>query len=139
MDEGEHLNDRYIRYHADIYMPERILTATLDFLPPAGYSLPLSRHYGELQKGRFLPVTLNMPDDFDIVDTAVIRATQAIFRVCIRFAWPSTKLLDLVLILEGDHEVVSGYWNARDDRHQSLDIDRYVQSPAQAEFDEARP
>jgi hypothetical protein len=134
MTEGEHYNDRYIRYHSDIYMPEHIVVAALGFLPPGRMQLPMSNHYEGLRDARRLPPSLSMPDDFDIVDVTIIRDTLALFRVCIRFSWPGTDMLDLIMVLEGDHEVVSAYWNARDDRHGTLDPTMYVKNPE--EFDD---
>ena len=135
MTEGEHYSDRYIRYHSAIYMPEYITVAALEFLPPAHLDLPMSNHYEGLRDARRLPPSLSMPDDFEIVDVTIIRDTLALFRVCIRLPWPGTDLIDLVMVLEGDHEVVSAYWNARDDRHGTLDPAMYVENPAKAEFD----
>lgn len=135
MNEDEHLSDRYIRYHSDIYMPVNVLEAAVEFLPDTGASLPLSEHYARISAARNLPRALVMLDHWDIVDVTVIRDTRAIFRVCIRYPWPGSTLLDIVLVLEGDHEIVSAYWNAKDDRHKTLDPTTYVQNPAKAEFD----
>ena len=134
MNEDEHLSDRYLRYHSDIYMPVNILEAAVEFLPDEDMDLPLSRHYEGIRDERSLPSMLTMPRSFDIVDVTVIRDTRAVFRVCIRYIWSRSTLFDLILILEGDHEVVSAYWNAKDDRHKMLDPETYVQSPAKAEF-----
>ncbi|KKN72498.1 hypothetical protein LCGC14_0410020 [marine sediment metagenome] len=127
--EQEHLNDsRYMRYHKDVYLPRNIIEAALEFLPDTGVGLGRSRHYDFVMTERGLPSVVNMPEEYEIIDVTVIRDTFAVFRVCIRFPWPG-KMSDFVTVLEGDYEMVSSYWNAKRDRHRTLDEVQYEQSP----------
>lgn len=126
---AEHLDaSRYLRYHSHIYLPAHILQGALAFLPDTGVELRLSRHYRQVMDARGLPDRVVMPEDYEIIDVTVVRNTWAVFRVCIRFEWPG-RTFDFVAVVQGDYEIVSAYWNAKDDRHRWLDDEGYEQSP----------
>ncbi len=100
---------KYLRYHCQVWMPTSVKEAAEDFLPPPGLTiLPLSTHYREMMEERKLPTRLHMPKEFDIVDVTVARETMVIYRVMVRFRW--NKRSDFVMVLEGDWEVVTGFW-----------------------------
>lgn len=102
--------DRYLRYHCQVYMPPSVREAAEEFLPPGMTPLPLSKHYQEMMEERKLPEKLHMPKgyDCDIVDVTVARETMVIYRVMVRFKW--NRRSDFVMVLEGDWEVVTGFW-----------------------------
>jgi len=111
---NEHMNsNRYYRYHVDVFWPDYITDAVAEFLPYPGTPLPTSLHYRE--QDRNLPQEVIMPHTYDVIEATVVKDTLAIFRVMIRFRWnrKETKPYrqsDLVLVLDGDFELVTGYW-----------------------------
>lgn len=143
----EHFDSRYARYHIDVWMPDLVREASLGFLPPPLTPLTLSKHYTEWQESRHLPPKLHMPRNFQLIDVTLVRETAAVFRAMIRFPWfrrrkvavtvtepghPRTERspYDLVLVLEGDYEVVTAFWIRSSDRHETLDASLYEQLPS---------
>jgi hypothetical protein len=125
----EHLDDqRYARFHKDVYLPANIVRGVFDFLPDSGVELRLSQHYQRIMESRHLPPSIIMPKDFEIIDVTIVRETWAVFRTCIRFDWPGRRF-DFVLVIEGDYEALTGYWNSKEDRHGSLDTEGYERPP----------
>lgn len=117
---------KYLRYHCQVWMPNAVREAAEDFLPPAGFTvLPLSSHYREMMEERKLPDRLYMPKGFDIVDVTVARETMVIYRVMVRFRW--NKRSDFTMVLEGDWEVVTGFW--RNPKDWNLADDGPYQKP----------
>ncbi len=114
----EHLNsERYLSYHSQIWLPEEIEGQAYDFLPPPFTPLPLSPNYARLSIERHLPETIYMPKSYQIVTATLVRDTLAMYRCSIRFRWSgprvaASKQADFVMILEGNFEVVTGYWMA---------------------------
>lgn len=104
---------RYLRYHCQVYLPDSVRDAAGDFLPPVKTPLPLSKHYQGTMEERKLPKKLHMPREFDIVDVTVARETMVIYRVMIRSHWNPKS--DFVMVLEGDWEVVTGFWRSPKD------------------------
>ena len=107
--------DKYIRYHKDVFLPGHILKGATDFLPPAYTPLRLSKSYLGRMDDRHLPPEVYMPRVYEIIDVTVIRDTWAVFRVMIQFRWTSRKVgvkkqSDFVIVLDGDYEVVTGFW-----------------------------
>lgn len=130
----EHQDKRlYDRYHKDVYLPEPVLDAAYEFLPHKGTPLPLSRHYRRIMAERKLPASIYMPHTYSVIEVTVIRAMAAqsmfgaIFRVVIRAPW--NRRVDIVISLEGDYEVVTGFWASPSDAHRTLDTTAYVQRP----------
>ena len=115
----------YARFHVDIYFPDWVRKAAEAFLPDKGTPLRLSEHYQRIQDTRKLPEAIHMPYAYNIVDCTVIRATDTIFRVLLRAPW--NKRVDIVLVLEGDFEVVTAFWADPSDEHHTLDIVPYEQ------------
>jgi len=140
MDEGErwqeHLdNRRYVRFHTDIYMPDHVREAALGFLPPPGTELRLSRHYREVREERHLPERVVMPSAFRVIDVTIVKDTWAVFRVLVRFRWttrrrPERRPIDLLVVLEGDYELVTAYWVSAKNHRPDLDWSKYEQAPA---------
>ena len=129
---GEHNRlDIYARYHRDIWMPDWIQGAAIGFLPPTGLQLIPSLHYRELaDKGlRKLPQTVRMPERYDIIDVTTVRSTGVVYRVVVRFRW--NKRADFCMVLEGDHEIVTGFWISLDDQHDTLDTMPYERQLAE--------
>jgi hypothetical protein len=125
----EHLDrDRYARFHRDVYLPANVIEGALAFLPDAGVELRLSQHYRRIMDSRHLPPRIVMPADFEIIDVTIVLDTWAVFRICIRFDWPGRRF-DLVLVIEGDYEALTAYWQAKDDHHDTLDAEGYEQPP----------
>lgn len=104
---------KYLRYHCQVWMPRSVKEAAEEFLPPAMIPLPLSSHYQERVEEKKLPKELHMPGEFDIVDVTVTRETMVIYRTMVRFRW--NKRSDFVMVLEGDWEVVTGFWRSPKD------------------------
>ena len=113
---NEHMKSEYLRYHKEVYWPDHVEEGAASFLPLPGTDLPRSRHYMELARG--LPENIHMPNEYEIIEATLVKDTLAVFRVMIRFWWnrgesrPSRQS-DLVLILEGDYEIVTGFWRGR--------------------------
>lgn len=103
--------------------------AAEDFLPPAKTPLLLSKHYQGTMEERKLPKKLHMPREFDIVDVTVARETMVIYRVMVRFKW--NKRSDFTMVLEGDWEVVTGFW--RNPKDWNLADDGPYQKPEEEE------
>ena len=133
----QHLNqehydrEKYQQYHQDIFLPHEIRDAALAFLPPRGHPFTLSKHYLEVSEERNLPPRVLMPKEFMLTDVTLITDTRAIFRVAIRFRWTGRKIKksqqkDLVVVIEGDWEIVTGYW-VRPDKELRYDREVYVQ------------
>ena len=131
----EHLDrTKYLRYHRDIYIPEGIREAVTEFLPPPFQPLSLSKHYLGIMDERHLPKQVHMPSTYTVIDVTVVRETLAIFRVALRFHWsrsdvPRRKQSDLVITLEGDYEVVTGFWLNPRDHKPELITDVYEPAP----------
>ena len=131
----EHLDrTRYLRYHRDIYLPANVRDAVTEFLPPPLQPLSLSKHYEGIREARHLPKQLHMPSTYTVIDVTVVRDTLAVFRVAIRFRWsrgdvPRRKQSDLVITLEGDYEVVTGFWIGLRDHKARLIEEVYEQAP----------
>ena len=131
----EHFNDdRYDRYHSEIYVPDEVREGVLAFLPPPYTPLLFSRHYNEIREARRLPNQIYMPPAFIIVDATIVKDTRAVFRASIRFRWtgqrvPRSRQTDLVVVLEGDYEVVTAYWISPWSRRNDLDWSKYQQAP----------
>jgi len=69
-----------------------------------------------------------MPKEYTVIDVTVTRDSEVVYRVAIRFRM--TRKSDFVMVLEGDWEVVTGYWqNPKDWHHDTLDRDKYEQQP----------
>jgi hypothetical protein len=115
--------DLYARYHKDVYMPSWVVAGAKAFLPDRGTDLLLSRHYLRVQDERHLPPLLYMPMKYDIVDVTTVREVWAIFRVLIRA--PFNKVVDIGIVLEGDHEVVTAFFLNPSDDHATLDTSVY--------------
>ena len=123
-------SERFTRYHKNVYMPEDVRAAAEQFLPPIRTPLRLSLHYSEIMGQRRLPSSLYMPRTWSIVEVAVAKRTMAVYRVMIRFPW--NKRSDFAMVLEGDYEVVTGYWVNPNDTHTTLDVSRYEARPLSA-------
>jgi len=131
----EHLNpDRYLRYHKDVYVPDNVRTAAMLFLPPPYTPLTTSEYYDRMARSRRLPSEhIHMPHHsrVRILETTVVKATQVISRVLIRFRWTGKNAKvqkDLCLVLEGDGEIVTGFWLSPEVEHQ-YDENLYVKLP----------
>ena len=115
----EHMDrDKYARYHQAVWLPSYVQAAAHEFLPPPRTVLPLSNHYQRIMKERKLPFKIYMPRRYQLVEATVVRETQVIFRVLIRFSWGKNS--DFCAALEGDGEIVTGFWNSPTDNHFSL-------------------
>src|SRR3990167_10349784 len=82
------------------------------FLPPSNTPLPLSQNYIRLARERSLPKAIHMPREYRVVSVVRVKDTRALYRVGIRFQWSGKRVakgkqVDLVVILEGDYEVVT--------------------------------
>lgn len=117
----------YARYHRDVWLPDSVRVAAAQFLPNKGTDLPLSSHYTRLQGTRRLPPFLHMPRQYDLIDVTMVRGTGTIFRVFIRAAW--NRHVDICMVLEGDHEVVTAFFISPTDTHRTLDISVYEPAP----------
>jgi len=123
----EHENqDRYLRFHHAIYLPNHVVEAAEEFLPPPGQPLRLSRHYEEIMDERKLPTIVRMPGTYKIIDVTITKDTAVVFRVVVRFQWGRS---DFVTVLEGDWEIVSAYWKNPKDWHSTLDPTPYEPRP----------
>ncbi len=142
----QHLNqehydkEKYQQYHQDIFLPNEVRDAALTFLPPRGHTFTLSGHYLEVSEDRNLPPKVLMPKTFVLTDVTLITNTRAIFRVAIRFRWTGRKIKksqqkDLVIVIEGDWEIVTGYW-VRPDKELKYDRGVYVQDWVRVEGEE---
>ena len=114
----KHMRSGYIRYHREVYWPDIVADAAEDFLPIAATHLPLSHHYMELARG--LPDNVFMPKEYNIIEATLVKDTLAVFRVMIRFLWSRAdtrkgRKSDLVLILEGDYQILTGFWRSYGD------------------------
>ena len=123
----EHVkDDRYLRYHTDVYFPPGIAQAVAEFLPPPGQAFTSSPHYKKIQPERHLPDEVYMPMHWQVIEATVTKDTRIVFRVLIRFIF--NKRSDLAVVLEGDWEMVTAYWQSPNDFHQdTLDRTQYVQ------------
>lgn len=121
----------YVRYHRDVWLPDWVVTAARAFLPQRNTDLILSDHYRRIEKDRKLPHMLHMPRAYDIIDVTMVRGTRVVFRVLIRA--PFNNKVDIGLVLEGDHEVVTAFWASPNDNHPTLDISAYEQEMKQGE------
>lgn len=123
----DHIDDsRFLRYHVDVHFPREVAQAAAEFLPPPGQSLPLSAHYKRIQPVRNLPIGVSMPNHWQVIEATVTKETGVVYRVLIRFVW--NKRSDLAVVLEGDWEMVTAYWQSPNDFHyDTLDRSQYVQ------------
>lgn len=121
---------KYLRYHRSVYLPAHVARAAREFLPPALTPLKLSFHYREIQAERKLPIVLYMPLTYEIIDVTVVRDTRAIYRVMVRFHW--NKRSDFAMVLEGDWELVTGFWQNPKDTHVTLDLTPYEKGEDEA-------
>lgn len=123
----DHVNDqRYLRYHAALYWPTGIAQAVVEFLPPPGQPFTRSSHYQRVQGDRHLPSVVRMPGQWSAIEATVTKDTWIVYRVLIRFLF--NRRSDLAVVLEGDWEMVTAYWQSPNDWHQdTLDKERYVQ------------
>ena len=122
---------KYQQFHRDIFLPHDIEDAALAFLPPPGHPLTLSKHYWQVSEERNLPPAIFMPKRYTLTDITLVTLTRAIFRVALRFRWTGRKIKksqqkDLVVVIEGDWEIVTGYW-VRPDKELRYDREVYVQ------------
>ncbi len=122
----DHVNpDRYLRYHQDVHWPLGIAQAVAEFLPPPGQPFTLSPHYRRIQADRHLPDVVRMPSNYTVIEATVTKDTRIIYRVLLRFVFNQRS--DLAVVLEGDWEMVTAFWQSPNDWHQdTLDTEGYV-------------
>lgn len=117
--------DRYTRYHQDVYWPIEIEQAVTVFLPPPGQQFTLSPHYKRIQADRHLPNVVRMPRAYTVIEATITKDTRIVYRVLLRFVF--NKRSDLAVVLEGDWEMVTAFWQSPNDWHQdTLDTEQYV-------------
>ena len=124
---NSHQEDSFLRYHRDIYLPDHVMSAATDFLPPPRTQLPLSMHYLAIQEDRRLPPMIYMQEDYDVIYVTVFKDTMVVYSVMVRFRW--NRRSDFAMVLEGNWEVVTGFWANPKDRHATLDPTSYVACP----------
>ena len=67
-----------------------------------------------------------------IIDVTMVRETGVVYRVMIRFRWTGKHVkrqMDLIMVLDGDYEIVSAWWNKPGDEHQTQDYSVYEIQP----------
>ena len=122
----EHMDtDKYARYHRVVWLPDYVEAAAHRFLPPKRTVLPLSPHYERIMGERELPRTVYMPRNYEVIEATVVRETAVIFRVLMRFGWKGGS--DFCAVLEGDYQLLTGYWANPNDTHPTLDKSVYEQ------------
>lgn len=126
--------DRYVRYHRDVWLPHWVRGPAEEFLPAARTPLTPSAHYEEIAEKRQLPLSVYMPASYSIIEVAVVVETHAVYRVTIRAPW--NRRVDIVLVLEGDYQIVTGFWINRGDEHRSLNKEVYEQEPVSTSLQE---
>ena len=124
--------DRYLRYHQDVHWPRHIDEAVSVFLPPPGQPFTLSPHYKRIQGDRHLPDVVRMPRTYMAIEATVTKDTRIIYRVLIRFVFNQRS--DLAVVLEGDWEMVTAFWQSPNDFHyNTLNTEPYVKETDEEE------